>query len=437
MTEKRQIISLLFADVAGYAKIADDPLYAKLKQVNAEFEKRFLHSRNHFKYNTWGDAFFICSYDPMDAAEIALDLRDYYRNQNWRRLGFPEPLSIRIGLHAARATIILDGENVRDIVGVSVNTAARIEPVVEENQVYCSDIFRQHLSQDPNTEFKTEQLGEIELAKQFGKMLLHRLMRSYEAAQTAPAPAPAPVVQGSPTGTKAPQQGYALLLVGEKIQIVPADHVEYDDKVRLLLRPQSPAVAAFLSALRDAPREGVGTAWGNTALLAKVEAISQVWQNGQEKWSVVLVPEKIDSGVGMEMATSNYSADQLAEIRARRILLNEKLAARGNTSRAFTDDTILEVLIRGQSTPLKVEASPLPKLYKELRSEPDLFLATARLVAILWLRLSGVIEHVFHLDFRLREDWTLEVNFSGQRARRYGNVDPPIIEVSGLCDLSR
>lgn len=435
MSEKRQVISLLFADVAGYSRIADDPLYAKLKQVNTDFEQRFLHPRNHFKYNTWGDAFFICSYDPIDAAEIALDLRDYYRNQNWKRLGFPGPLSIRIGLHAARATIILEGENVRDIVGVSVNTAARIEPVVEENQVYCSDIFRQHLSQDPNTEFKTEHLGEIELAKQFGKMSLHRLMRSSEVDQTAHAPVP--VVQESPADTKVSQQDYALLLVGDKIQVIPADHVEYDGKVRLLLRPQSPAVAAFLSALRDAPRGGVGAAWGNTALLAKVEAVSQVWQDGQEKWSVVLIPDTSDYGIGMEMATSNYSADQLAELRARRVLLNEKLATRGNTSRAFTDDTIMEVLIRGQSTPIKVEASPLPKLYKELRREPDLFLATARLVAILWLRLSGVIEHVFHLDFRLREDWALEVNFSGQRARRYGNVDPPVIEVSGLCDLSR
>jgi hypothetical protein len=137
----------------------------------------------------------------------------------------------------------------------------------------------------------------------------------------------------------------------------------------------------------------------------------------------------------MEVSVDGHSADQIAEMRARRILLNEpgpRLADRGGD----LNDNMLEMFIQGMSTPLKVPHSPFPGIYAEWKDDPTTFLPTARLTAILWLRLSGAIESVFHLQMEL-VDSELRVDFEGQRRRRFSNEDPNIIRVSGVCSLSR
>jgi hypothetical protein len=62
-------------------------------------------------------------------------------------------------------------------------------------------------------------------------------------------------------------------------------------------------------------------------------------------------------------------------------------------------------------------------------------MAAARLVAVLWLRLSGTVEHIFELELRMRGGSALAVRFEGQRHRQYSNVEPPIIRFKGTCKL--
>jgi hypothetical protein len=137
----------------------------------------------------------------------------------------------------------------------------------------------------------------------------------------------------------------------------------------------------------------------------------------------------------MEMGTSSYSADDFAEMRARRILLNETLDQTPFAGRSGMDQQFMDLLIRGQSTPIQVPQSPFPGLYEKLGGDPPFFLAVARLVAVLWLRLSGVVEHIARLEMSL-EGRELRVAFEGRRARKYSNVDPPTIRVEGTCRLT-
>jgi hypothetical protein len=74
-------------------------------------------------------------------------------------------------------------------------------------------------------------------------------------------------------------------------------------------------------------------------------------------------------------------------------------------------------------------------LYKDLKHDTELFLAAARLVAVLWLRLSGTVEHIFELELRMQGHSALAVRFEGQRHRQYSNVEPAIIRVEGVCSL--
>ena len=105
-SERTQIISILFGDIAGYSRLNDDSLYMKVNRLIQDFFLRSLTAENHFFKKTWGDGILICSYDPSDLLEIALDLRDLFRNKNWKRAGFPTRLQIRIGIHAEKARLI-------------------------------------------------------------------------------------------------------------------------------------------------------------------------------------------------------------------------------------------------------------------------------------------------------------------------------------------
>ena len=60
----------------------------------------------------------------------------------------------------------------------------------------------------------------------------------------------------------------------------------------------------------------------------------------------------------------------------------------------------------------------------------------ARLVCVLWLQLSGVVEHVFELGLQMQGDTAIGVHFEGQRRRQYTNAEPTIIRVDGVCQLA-
>jgi hypothetical protein len=58
------------------------------------------HRTHLLEVNTWGDGFFILSNRAQGLAELALDLRDFFRKCSWGDYALPE-LKIRIALHAA------------------------------------------------------------------------------------------------------------------------------------------------------------------------------------------------------------------------------------------------------------------------------------------------------------------------------------------------
>lgn len=221
------------------------------------------------------------------------------------------------------------------------------------------------------------------------------------------------------------------------MQFISSKSYQLDNQLHLVLLPRNPEQSAFLLKIKD-DRQPVGVAYGDTALLANVKSVTQKREAGIEEWIVTMIPENIEYGGGsMEMSTSTFSADQLAEMRARRILLDEKLKGAGANDLRRMNDTLLDYFVGGQSTPIHVEKSPFPELYIHFGSNGALFLSVARLVGIYFLRLSGVIEYIFRLDLSLSGKHVLHIDFEGQRARKYVNADPYIIKIEGDCILKK
>ena len=234
-----------------------------------------------------------------------------------------------------------------------------------------------------------------------------------------------------------PEQGDYVLVSSRRIESDrprdPWTHVPR--AIDLEFIPDGSRSAARIADLRST-HDSIRLAYGSDAFVGRVTEARQIRAEGEEIWQVRFEPQDRSFRVGfMEVSMEGYSADDIAELRARRILLDEVLSD-GQHSAGF-GGSALASLVEGMDVPLHVEHSPFPALFGTLGTNPSLFLAACRLFGVLYLRLSGTIEHVYRLDFRIAGADALHVYFEGQRHRLYDNVEPMTIRIEGVCPLTR
>jgi hypothetical protein len=198
----------------------------------------------------------------------------------------------------------------------------------------------------------------------------------------------------------------------------------------LVLQPDDPTDAPFLHGLRTSTHQLLIALKHNVAL-CRISEVQHEFTAGADQWTIHLRIERFDFTPSMEMGMNNLSADQIAEQRARRILLNE------NPSRDTNDwnEAAVEALMRGLQTPLQAKASPFPALYILFGSDPVRFLETAWITAAMTLKAAGVVAEVTTLDLAL-EGTQLRIKFTGKRHKQYSNQPPTTINVNGYCALS-
>jgi TIR domain len=213
--------------------------------------------------------------------------------------------------------------------------------------------------------------------------------------------------------------------------------IELSDRLIVELTPDDAASSATINTLRQRRGLPVGVAFGTTPVVGRVEEGTQTFEAGEERWRLVLAPTTEHlQGVFGEMSFSSISADEIAAMRARRILLDERpKPGRGRVVDQLNDAT-LEALVRGLNAALPVTGSPFPRLFRALSVDIPYFLAAARLFGILLLYISSTVDRIHKLDLQIARPQVLSVNFVGQRPRRFSNVEPPILTVRGECDLS-
>lgn len=211
-----------------------------------------------------------------------------------------------------------------------------------------------------------------------------------------------------------------------------AMELELGDDLRTVVTARDAEESSFLASLLREKGKPIAIAYGSTAQLGQLKSAIQTRKGGLDSWTLVLEGLRGHFSTSFaEMSYNGISADEIAGMRARRILLDERL----DRSEDKIKKAMLEVFVRGTSSLLEIHESPFPKLFASMGKEKSLFLAAARLFAILMLRLSDTIEHVLELRLSLREN-ELDVVFRGRRRQAYSNVPPPLISVQGSCKLS-
>ncbi len=187
----RVVRSMLFADVVGFSTLQEDHVpYYMYVFLNAVAKQLRQLPVQPLMINTWGDAIFAVTEHALPLADYALALRRVVCTTDWRKLGLPAAMSVRIALHAgpvfAGTDAITDRPN---FFGSHVNRTARIEPVTVPGQVYASQQFvalltaEQRGAAEPagGWPFTCEYLGRMNLAKNFGVIPVYSV-RSHDRA---------------------------------------------------------------------------------------------------------------------------------------------------------------------------------------------------------------------------------------------------------------
>jgi class 3 adenylate cyclase len=180
---RRQVKTLLFADVVGYSRLREHQTPAFFVQFLQAVEKQISASRVAPAFgNTWGDGLYLVFDEAEAGADFALRLRDSMAGIDWSGAGLPPEMSIRIGMHTGPVFRVLDPIIQREsYFGSHVTRAARIEPVATPGSVYITEQMAAALAATAVSAFACDYLGSVNLAKHYGATKLYRLRRSSEA----------------------------------------------------------------------------------------------------------------------------------------------------------------------------------------------------------------------------------------------------------------
>ena len=175
---RRQLCSMLFADVVGFSKLKEEQapsffvsFLGAVARLIDEMGLKPLIS------NTWGDGLFIVYGDVTHAAGFASALVKMVAGTDWQALGLPKDLSVRVGLHTGPVFATQDpviGKT--NFFGSHVTRAARIEPITSPGAVFLTEQAACMLVTTPGHAFRVEYVGRLPLAKSYGYEKLYKLI---------------------------------------------------------------------------------------------------------------------------------------------------------------------------------------------------------------------------------------------------------------------
>ena len=175
----RLVRALLFADVKGFSKLADEQVPCVLQRVLDAFAsvlERYDDAIEH--RNTWGDALYVVLTDTVQAAECALELQHAVSAIDPQPLELTEPLALRIGVHVGPVFPLEEPVlRTRAFTGSHVSRTARIEPVTPPGTVYVTEPFAAALELARHLELGCDYVGTMPAAKDYGRFRMYRLRR--------------------------------------------------------------------------------------------------------------------------------------------------------------------------------------------------------------------------------------------------------------------
>ena len=220
-------------------------------------------------------------------------------------------------------------------------------------------------------------------------------------------------------------------------------------EIFLKLLPQSPEETDFLRSLKVWNSDDIAFAHKEYAAWIVPQAVTET----SSGWEIILKKSE-NQGIHNEKRFGELTGDQLAEMRAKRILLDDKLSP---ATPWLGEYRVRNGLSLQYKNGLEVHESPFPQLYSAFQETPEQFQKFARLVSVLFLKLTHTVEEILQLDLELQESaefpvplnggyWhpryqkmqkgpALQIRFKGRRHQYFPIRDATILEFEGTCPL--
>jgi len=211
----------------------------------------------------------------------------------------------------------------------------------------------------------------------------------------------------------------------------------WSDTIELTVLADTSEVEAIFSRLRG-HKEHLVVANGFDVAIAKLASLNRVVSGGKAFWKAGFEPSRTEFSNDREVGTSSTTADEFAEKRVRRLLLNENPMPFNSPKEDFVgvaNEAMRESLVQGLNSVVKIERSLFLDLYPDFGHDPQSFLEIAWIGAVTDLKLSAAVEQINHLALGLDGD-SMAVDFAGQRHRKYVNVPPYEIKVQGMLRIA-
>jgi hypothetical protein len=277
----------------------------------------------------------------------------------------------------------------------------------------------------------------------FGQMTGRVVLMHYPAGTGAgvkSVPPPSPAAQG---GGGAVDASGNWCLLGDRFFTARSVRQAGDGSISVKVASEGAGTDSAIADLkpdRYGQAKPIPYAYRNDAYLAHVTKVESDSTGGDHVWTVTLKPSDVQYGGGMtEMSVKtrsrDYSADEIAEVRAGRLLLNNPPAVEGKRGVYNSQHGLEEMYVQGLSVPVPATACVLQTVYRKHGSADVTFLQTARLAAIFMLKASHVCEQVLELRLGPVVGKNCAVEFRGRRRAKYANAEPVVLTLKGECPL--
>ena len=228
----------------------------------------------------------------------------------------------------------------------------------------------------------------------------------------------------------------AWVMLNDNFFLTESVDTQANQTVTLHISPTNSEQEAALRNLQPEQsynKKQIAYAYQDDAAIMQVESV--VSKSLKGKTNFILTLSRVSSSQRSSSTDINfngYSADQIAELRARLLLLNETPSIHEKTHLSQIDSWVEGVY----SNAVNIKKNIFPDLWKKRKIPPSIFLSHARLVAVYHLKMSWTVEEILELKLGPINGNGMSVQFRGQRKSPYINQDPAVIQFKGTCPLN-
>lgn len=176
----RVVLAMLFADVKGFARLADEQVPVFVEHVLGSFASVLRRRQADVRHlNTWGDGMYVVLSNVAVAAACALELQEATQAIDLEAARLPGDLALRLGGHVGPVFPTHDPvQDALDYLGSHVSRTARIEPVTPPGTVYVTEPFAAAIALEQADEFACDYVGRMPAAHDYGVLRMYRLRRN-------------------------------------------------------------------------------------------------------------------------------------------------------------------------------------------------------------------------------------------------------------------